>query len=163
MTQTMDSSAGRWSYPGRKDEAAGSVGNVGATGFTGIPLKPLAKTNISQSQQASKTDRHGEWRTFLFELRRNGSLPAVQRDKAFSVWETVERREPLIALPTCGVSETGSVYFGWNPGLRSLDLEIDTAGILSWFFADHETHVTYTSDSQPAEAYLTFVELFRRR
>lgn len=163
MTPARDSSAGVL-YPGRKgEEAARWVGNVGATGPTGILLKPLARTNSLQSQQASKTDRHGEWRGFLFELRRNVSLPAVQRDKAFSVWETVERREPLIALPTCGVSETGSVYFGWNPGLRSLDLEIDTAGILSWFFADHETHVTYTSDSQPAEAYLTFVELFRRR
>ena len=163
MTQAMNSSAGRWLYPGRNDEAVGSVGNVGATGPTGIPLKPLARTNIFQSQQASKTDRHGEWRRFLFELRCNGSLPAVQRDKALSVWEMVERRQPLIALPTCGVSETGSVYFGWNPGPRSLDLEIDAGGILSWFFADHETHVTYTSDGQPAEAYLTFVELFRRR
>lgn len=163
MTQAMNSFSGTWSHSGRKDEAAGSVGNVGATGPTGIPLKPLARTNILQLQQAGKTDRRGEWRRFLFELRCNGSLPAVQRDKALSVWETVEQREPLIALPTCGISETGSVYFGWNPGPRSLDLEIDAAGILSWFFADHETRATYTSESQPAEAYLTFVELFRRR
>src|SRR5260221_1055814 len=119
MTQAMNSSAGMWSYPGRKDEAAGSVGNVGATGpTTGIPLKPLARTNIFESQQTSKTDRRGEWRRFLFELRCNGSLPAVQRDKALSVWETVERREPLIAQPTCGLSETGSVYFRWYPTPR---------------------------------------------
>ena len=163
MTEAMNSFTGTWSYSGRKDEATGPVGNVGATGPTGVPLRPLARTNIFQSQQASKTDRRGEWRRFLFELRCNGSLFAVQRDKALSVWEKVERREPLIALPSCGVSETGNVYFGWNPGPRSLDLEIDTAGVLSWFFVDHQTHVTYTSDSQPAEAYLTFVELFRRR
>jgi hypothetical protein len=163
MNEAMNSAAGRWSYSGRQDQAASSFGNVGATGPTGIPLKPLAKTNVLQSQQAGKTDRHGEWRQFLLELRRNESLPAVQRDKALSVWDTVERREPLIALPTCGISETGSVYFGWNPGPQSLDLEIDATGNLSWFFADHETHVTCTSDSQPAEAYLTFVDLFRRR
>jgi len=168
MTQAMDSFAGRLypfargSYPGREEEARGSVGYVGATGPSDVPLKPLARTNSNQSQQASRTDRRGEWRQFLFDLRCKG-LPAPQRDKALSVWEAVERREPLIALPTCGVSQSGSVYFGWNPGPRSLDLEIDSAGMLSWFFADHETGVTYTSDREPAEAYLTFVALFRRR
>jgi len=161
MTQGM---AGTWSHWGGKDEAAaGSIGIVGATGPRGIPLKPLARTIIVQPQEASRIDRRAEWRRFLFELRCNSSLPAVQRDKALSVWEAVEQREPLIALPTCGVSKTGSVYFGWNPGPRSLDLEIDAAGILSWFFADHETRAIYTSDSQHVEAYLTFVELFRRR
>jgi hypothetical protein len=127
-----------------------------------MPLEPLSRPNVVQSQQVSKTDRRGEWRQWLLDLQRNVSLPAVQRDKALSVWAAVEQREPLIALPTCGVS-AGSVYFGWNPGPRSLDIEIDVAGGVSWFFADHETHVTYTSDSQAAEAYLTFVELFRRR
>jgi hypothetical protein len=67
-----------------------------------------------------------------------------------------------MSFPTAGVSDDGVVYFGWNPGRMSLDVEVDAAGIVSWFFADHETRLTITSEGGNESGYLTFVKLFRR-
>jgi hypothetical protein len=91
----------------------------------------------------------------------DSSRPFKQRTVAMDVWCVVVRFEPNIAKPTCGYAEDGAMYFGWNPGPASLDIEIHADGDVSWFYADHGPGGTVaTSDRGPGDGYLQFVKLF---
>ena len=96
-------------------------------------------------------------------------LRGDQGDAARLAWQDILRINPNIALPTCGVTDEESyhdpdcAYLGWNPGPYTLDVSISPHGGVSWFFVDHHTGLTVTSDEQPGAGYLGFVGLFTRK
>jgi NTP pyrophosphatase (non-canonical NTP hydrolase)/DNA-directed RNA polymerase subunit RPC12/RpoP len=55
------------------------------------------------------------------------------------------------------LDEKGNFYFGWNPGDRSLDIEIDQEGKLDWFFINHATCVRAEGSSTTESGYLEFL------
>lgn len=82
---------------------------------------------------------------------------------AARVWRSVLQINPRIELPTCGTEEDGSVYLGWNPGPRSLDISISKEGVVKWFYAEYHTKVLVSSDDDPSDGYLGFVGLFTKK
>jgi hypothetical protein len=113
-----------------------------------------------RSRPATEGER-AAWADYL----RNAvvALPAAQGAMVLDLWQRLIEHEPAVMYPTCGLSEDGSYYLGWNPGRATLDLEVSASGDVSWFFADHKTGLSASSDDGSGEGYLTFVELFRRR
>jgi hypothetical protein len=85
------------------------------------------------------------------------TLPAKQRQCVLDTWLRIVKAQPRVMKPTAGLDEKGNFYFGWNPGDRSLDIEIDQDGKLDWFFVNHATGKGAEGSSTTKAGYLEFL------
>jgi len=126
----------------------------------------LRLTNLEGERKALRnatTEERDRWARYLVELAGDDSMPSPQRSAAIDVWQRIIEREPSVMYPTCGKDEEDlTFYFSWGGRSRSMEIQVDTSGGISWFYRDHVVNVSLSSDNQPADAFLTFVPLFVR-
>jgi NTP pyrophosphatase (non-canonical NTP hydrolase) len=111
-------------------------------------------TSVEQKTDATQEQK---WEEYLRSLGADETLPAKQRQCVLDTWLRIVKAEPCVRKPTAGLDEKGNFYFGWNPGDRSLDIEIDQEGKLDWFFINHATGVRAEGSSTTESGYLEFL------
>jgi len=98
-------------------------------------------------EQKTEETQEQKWEAYLRSLGADETLPTKQRQCVLNTWLRIVKAQPRVMKPTAGLDEKGNFYFGWNPGDRSLDIEIDQDGKLDWFFVNHATGLRIGAES----------------
>jgi hypothetical protein len=108
---------------------------------------------------ASERER---WTTYVLSVARDDSLTERQRIAFLETWQRILEREPSTMYPSCGVDGDGELFLSWNPRGLSLDIQVDRGGEVSWFFVNHRSHMSASSDENGGLGYLEHLRELRR-
>ena len=123
----------------------------------------LEADRSSRRERPAAPAERARWADFLVTSTGDPALPQAQRAAILDTWQLIIEREPAVMYPTAGVDEeTRDFYFSWSRAERALEVQVARDGSVSWFFADHTTSFSASSDEAAPRGFLTFVTQFLR-